>query len=85
MVNHVYDNMEENLSITPLLEACQAQPYEEERGPMEPPMGERTIDEEFNYLAEEIDEVTGKFMRLQTTMTTALERHTKCLLLSDRI
>ena len=48
-------------------------------------MGERTIDDEFNYLASEIDEVTSKFMRLQTTMTTTLERYTKYLLLSDRI
>ena len=64
-----------------------AQPFDEESGPVEPTMGERTIDDEFNYLASEIDdsEVTGKFMRLQTTMTIALERYTKCLLLSDRI
>jgi hypothetical protein len=86
MVNHVYDNTEEKLPITPLLEACQiAQLFDEERGPVEPTMGERTIDDEFNYLASEIDEVIGKFMRLQTTMTIALERYTKCLLLSERI
>ena len=86
MVNHVYDNTEENLPITPLLEACRMdQPFDEERGPVEPPMGERTIDNKFNYLAEEIDEVTRKFMRLETTMTTALERHTRCLLLNNRI
>ena len=48
-------------------------------------MGERTIDDEFNYLAKEIDIITGNFMRLQTSMTTALERYTGCLLLSDRI
>ena len=86
MVNHVYDNTEENLPITPQLEACRlGQPCDEERGPVEPPMGERTIEEEFNYLAEEIDEVTGSLMRLQTTMTIALERYTKCLLLIDRM
>ena len=62
-----------------------AQPFDEESGPVEPTMGERTIDDEFNYLASEIDEVTGKFMRLQKTMTTALERYTRCLLLSGRI
>jgi hypothetical protein len=68
------------------LEACQiAQPFDEERGPMEPTMGEHTIDDEFNYLTSEIDEVTRKFMRLQTTMTSALERYTKYLLLNDRI
>ena len=78
--------MEENLPLTPLLEACRVdQPSHEERGPVEPPMGERAIDNVFNHLAKEIDEVTDKFMRLQTTMTTALERYTKCLLLSDRI
>ena len=65
MVNHVYDNTEENLPITPLLEACQiAQPVGEERGMVEPTMGKCTIDDEFNYLASEIDEVTGQFMRL---------------------
>ena len=86
MVNHVYDNMEENLPITPLLEACRVdQPSHEERGAVEPPMGERAIDDEFIHLAKEINEVTNKFMRLQTTMTTAMERYTKCLLLNDRI
>ena len=86
MVNHVYDNMEENLPITPLLEACQiAQPVDEERGPVEPTMGECTIDDEFKYLASEIDEVTGQFMSLQKTMITTLERYTRCLLLSGRI
>ena len=86
MVNHVYDHTEENLPFPPLLAPCQMdQPIHEERGQVDPPWGERTIDDEFNYLAEEIDDVTGKFMRLQTTMTTALERYTKCLLLSDRI
>ena len=86
MVNHVFDKPEENLPITPLLEACRlAQPYDKERGPVEATMGEFCLDEEFNYLASQFDEVTRNFMRLQTTMTTALERYTKCLLLSDRI
>ena len=86
MVNHIYDSTEDNLPITRLLEACRMdQPSDEERGPVEPPMGERTIDNEFNYLVEEIDEVMGKFMRLQMTMTTVLERYTKYMLLNDRI
>ena len=86
MVNHLHDPKEENLLITPQLEACQlAQPHDEERGPVEPSMGERIIDEEFNNLADEIDVVTGSLMRLQKTMTTALERYAKCLLLNDRI
>ena len=86
MVNHVYENTEENLPITPMLEACQiAEPYESERGTVETTMGERTIDDEFNYLASEIYDVTHEFMGLQRTMTTALQRYTACLLLSDRI
>ena len=86
MVNHVYDNTDENLPITPLLEACQiAEPEHEEEGLVEPTKGERTIDDEFNYLGSEIQEVTREFMILQTTMTTALQRYTSCLLLSDRI
>ncbi len=86
MLNHVFDKPEENLPITPLLEACRlAQPYDKEVGPVEPTISEFCLHEEFNYLATEIDEVTHNFMRLQTTMTTALERYTKCLLLNDRI
>ena len=88
MVNHVHDNTDEilNLVITPELEACRlAQPHDEERGPVEPPMGECFIDTEFNYLAHEIEAVTGSFMNLQKTMTTALERYTKCLLFNNRI
>ena len=83
---HLDLEAEENLPITPLLEACQIdQPIDEERGPVEPTMGESTIDDEFNYLASEIDEVTGQFMILQKTMTTALERYTRCIWLSGRI
>ena len=86
MVNHVYENTEENLPITPLMEACQiAEPFERERGPVEPTLEERILDDEFNYLASEIHEVTREFMGLQRTMTTALRRYTDCLLLSDRI
>ena len=57
------------------------QPIHEERGPVEPSLGELIVDDEFNYLAEDIDEVTGKFMRLQTTMTIAVKRY-QCLLLN---
>ena len=72
--------------ITPLLELCgMDQPPDEERGPLEPPMGERTVDDELNYLIEEIDTVMGSFLRLQTTMTTALERYQGCLLLRAQI
>ena len=86
MVNHVYDNTEENLPITPVMEARHiAEPNDEEGGPVEPTMGEFNIDDEFNHLAWEIHDVTRKFMRLQTTMTTALQRYTSCLCLSDRI
>jgi hypothetical protein len=90
MVNHVYENTEENLPITPLLEACQiAEPIDSERRPVEPPVepteGERTIDVEFNYLASEINDVTREFMGLQRTMTTALQRYVGCLFLSHRI
>jgi hypothetical protein len=90
MVNHVYENTEENLPITPRLEACQiAEPFDYGRGTVETTvettMGERTIDDEFNYLALEIYDVTREFMGLQRTMTTALQRYTACLLLSDRI
>ena len=80
------DNTEENLPITPLLEACrmdQASDFED--GQVDPLMGESTNDYEFNFLAEEIDILTANFMRLQTTMTTALERYMWCLLLSERI
>ena len=36
-VNHVYDNTEENLPITPLLEACRlAQPFDEEKARWSP-------------------------------------------------
>ena len=80
------EDMDDNLPITPLLEACQiAEPEHEEEGLVEPTRGERTIDDEFNYLGWEIQEVTREFMILQTTMTTALQRYTSCLLLSDRI
>ena len=75
------DKTEENLPIT-LLKLCgMEQPPDEERGPVEPSMGERTIDDEFNYLAEEIDTVMGHFLWLQTTMTIALKRY-QCLLLN---
>ena len=56
-----------------------------EDGQVDPLMGESTNDYEFNFLAEEIDILTANFMRLQTTMTTALERYMWCLLLSERI
>ena len=88
MVNHVHDNTDEtlNLAITPQLEACRlAEPHDEEKGPVEPQMGECFECTEFNYLAHEIGAVTHTFVNLQKTMTTALDRYTKCLLLSDRI
>jgi hypothetical protein len=86
MVKLVYDNTDENLPMTSLLEACQiAEPFHEEGGPVQPIIEERTIDDEFNYVASEIHEVTREFMRLQRTITTALQRYTSCLLLSDRI
>ena len=86
MLNHVYDNTDENLPITPLLEACHiADPQNNEGDPVEPTMGERTIDDEFYYLASEIHDVTREFMGLQRTMTTALQRYTGTLLLGDRI
>ena len=86
MVNHVYDNTEENLPITPLLGAGGVdQPIHEQRGPVEPPLEEFSIDAEFIYLAMEIHDVTRKFMTLQTTMTTALSRYMRCMLLSRRI
>ncbi len=61
------------------------QPIHEESGPVEPYPGEFSVDDEFNYLAEDIAEVTHDFMRIQKTMTTALDRYTRCILLSDRI
>jgi len=86
MLDHVYDNTGENLPITPLLEACHiADPQNDEGDIVEPTMGERTIDDEFSYLASEIQDVTREFMELQRTMTTALQRYTGTLLLSDRI
>jgi len=86
MVKLVYDNTDENLPMTPLLEACQiAEPFHEEGGPVQPIIEKRTIDDEFNYLALEIHEVTREFMGLQRCMTTALQRYMSCLLLCDRI
>ena len=84
--NHVYDNTEENLAITPLLEECTLdQPSHEERGPVALPMVGLEIVDKFIYLANEVADITHKFMRLQTTMTTALERYKKLILLCDRI
>jgi hypothetical protein len=86
MLNHVHDNTDENLTITSLLEACHiADPQNDEGDPLEPTMGECTIDDEFYYLASEIHDVTREFMELQRTMTTALQRYMGTLLLSDRI
>lgn len=61
------------------------QAYDEEDSQVDPLMGESTADREFNFLAEEIALLTANFMRLQTTMTTALERYTWCVLLSQDI
>jgi hypothetical protein len=51
----------------------------------EPLLGESAVDFEFRFLAVEIDALTANFMRLQRTMTTALERYTWCLLLCERL
>jgi hypothetical protein len=86
MLNHVHDSPDENLPITPLLEACHiADPHNDEGDPVEPTMGEHTIDDEFYYLVSEIQDVTREFMGLQRTMTTALQRYTGTILLCDRI
>ena len=53
--------------------------------PLDPPMGELCIDDEFKFLAMQIDECTGYFLRLQKTMTTALERYEGCLLVGMQI
>ena len=43
-----------------MLEVCgMDRSPDEERGMLEPPMGEHTFDHEFNYLAKEIETVTG--------------------------
>ena len=62
---------------------CQA-PHEE-YGLEEPELGERTVDDEFNFIVDEVEVLTEYFMRLQNTMTRALERYRWCLLLSQRI
>ena len=67
-------------------EACRmCQAPDEEYGLEDPELGERTVDVEFNFIADEVKVLTGYFMRLQKTMTNALERYRWCLLLSQRI
>ena len=85
MVNHVHDNTENHPMSPPLEVYPLTQPIHEESGPVEPYPGEFSVDDEFIYLMEDIAEVTHNFMRIQMTMTTALDRYTRCLVLSDRI